>query len=217
MEPFGAARTATDRASGFDCDTALTAVTAMQFAAAGFTWAARYLSRGEEIASDLEAIEVRALHTCGISVVPVQHVAVPPWEASVDLGQVLGAEAKDNAALIGCPSGVTLWLDLEGVAPSCPASAIVGFCNAWTAAVEAGGYTSGLYVGIGCGLTSSQLYRDLAVTRYWKSLSRSAPTVDVRGFQIVQTAGSILADIGYDRDVVGKDALGDLPTWWAPG
>jgi hypothetical protein len=217
MEPFGAARTAIDKSIGFDCDIVLTAVSAMEFAAAGFTWAGRYLSRGEETSSDLEAIEVQALHTCGISVIPVQHVAVPPWEASVDLGQVLGAEAKDNAALIGCPAGVTLWLDLEGLAPSCPASAIIGFCNAWTAQVEAAGYSAGLYVGIGCGLTSSQLYRDLAVTRYWKSLSPSAPTVDVRGFQIVQSAGSILAEIGYDRDVIVKDALGDLPAVWAPG
>jgi hypothetical protein len=216
MTPFGAARTAIDKSLGFDCDQPLTAVSAMEFAAVGFTWAGRYLSRGEETSADLEAIEVRALHTCGISVVPVQHVAVPPWEASVDLGQVLGAEAKDNAALIGCPSGVTLWLDLEGVAPSCPASAIVGFCNAWTAQVEDAGYSAGLYVGVGCGLNGSQLYRDLAVAKYWRSLSGSAPSVDVRGFQIVQTAGSILAEIGYDRDVIVKDALGGLPVWWAP-
>lgn len=216
MEAFGTAKTATVGALGFDCDVVLTPVEAMAFAEAKFTWVARYLSRGSEATHDLQAVEVRAIHTVGMAVAPVQHVAPAGWTASPGLGLVLGQEAAHNAAGIGCPPTVTLWLDLEGVAPSCPASAVIGFCNAWTTAVEGAGYGSGLYVGANCGLTGSQLYRDLSVRAYWRSLSRSAPVVERRGFQIVQSFGGILAGVSYDRDVVARDALGDVPIMWGP-
>lgn len=216
MEPFGTAKTATVGALGFDCDVPLSPTDVMAFANAGFTWCARYLSRGEESARDLQAVEVRAIHTVGMAVALVQHVAPAGWTASPGLGSVLGQEAAHNAAGIGCPPGVVLWLDLEGVSSSCPASAVVGFCNAWTTAAEGAGYGTGLYVGANCGLTGSQLYRDLSVRAYWRSLSRSAPVVERRGFQIVQSFGGVLNDVSYDRDVMARDALGGVPTWWAP-
>lgn len=216
MEPFGTARTATDKAIGFDTDAALTAVSAMAFAAAGFTFAARYLSRGEESARDLQALEVRALHACGIALVPVQHVAPPFWHPSPALGEVLGREAAENAAEIGCPQGATIWVDLEGVASDCTAVDIAGFCNHWTAAVRKAAYDAGVYVGVPSGLNSSQLYRLLSVQKYWRSLSGSTPAVDVRGYQIFQSFGGTLAGIDYDKDVIKKDALGGLPVWWAP-
>ena len=216
MTPFGTARTAIDKSVGFDTDTALTAVSAMEFAAAGFTFACRYLSRGEEAAADLEAIEVRAIHETGLAVVPIQHVHTAPWMASGDLGLVLGQEAAQNASDIGCPAGVALWLDLEGIASACPASSVVAFCNAWDQEVRSGGFDSGLYVGAACGLTSSQLYRDLTVSKYWRSLSRSAPVVDVRGFQVIQSFGGTLGGVSYDRNAVAKDNMGDLFEWWAP-
>lgn len=217
MNPFGLARVATDGALGFDCDTPLTAVQAMAFANAGYRWCARYLSRGEEAASDLEAVEVHAIHAVGIAVVPVQHVAVAGWYASAALGRTLGEWARQNAAQIGCPAGVTLWLDLEGVAPRCPASDIIAFCNAWTAEVQPGGHGTGLYVGASCGLTSAQLYHALSTKRYWRSLSHSTPDVDVRGYQIHQNSGGMLSGVAFDRDVITKDALGSLPVLWAPG
>lgn len=217
MEPFGSARAATDGALGFDCDAPLTAVQMMAFASAGYHWVARYLSRGEEAASDLAAVEVHGIHAVGMAVVPVQHVAVAGWYASAALGRTLGEWARQNAASIGCPAGVTLWLDLEGVAFRCPASDIIAFCNAWTAEVQPGGYGTGLYVGASCGLTSAQLYHALSVRRYWRSLSRSSPDVDVRGFQISQSAGGTLSGVVFDRDVVSKDAFGDLPIWWVGG
>ena len=214
MDPFGTAQTATAGALGFDCDVPLTSPEIMSFAAAGFTWAARYLSRGEEASHDLQAVEVHALHTSGLSVVSVQHVAAPGWVASVALGHTLGREAASNASQIGCPLGVTLWLDLEGVTPGF--KEIVGFCNAWSAEVTAGGFSDGLYVGANCGLNSSQLYRMLTVSRYWRSLSRTAPSVDVRGFQIVQSLGAMIDDVQYDKDYIKKDNLNGLPIWWAP-
>jgi hypothetical protein len=215
MEPFGTARLATEGAVGFDCAATLHGGAIAAFAAAGFSFACRYVSRGEETAADLQASEVAALHAHGLAVVVVQHVARPPWTPSADLGLTLGHEAAADAAGIGCPAGVVLWLDLEGVGPGVKASATIGFCNSWFAQVEAAGYGAGLYVGVPCGLTSSELYRDLTVTKYWRSLSRSTPPVDVRGSMIQQSLGSVLSGVPYDRDHITKDRLGDLFNWWA--
>lgn len=216
MTSFGTAAPATERALGFDCNVPLTSAQIAAFATAGFTWVARYLSRGEEASHDLQPAEVMALHAHHLAVVPVQHVAVPPWSPSEALGRVLGEEAAHNASGIGCPPGVVLWLDLEGVSVRSEPHDVIAFCNIWVSEVMAAGFDAGLYVGAGCGLTSSQLYRSLTVRRYWKSLSRSSPAVDVRGFQIVQSFGATLAGVEYDRDVIVKDHLSDLPVWWAP-
>lgn len=215
MEPFGTARLATEGAVGFDCAATLHSGAIAAFAAAGFTFACRYVSRGEESSRDLQASEVAALHAHGLAVVVVQHVAVAPWTPSADLGLTLGHEAAADAVGIGCPAGVVLWADLEGVAASVKPSEILGFCNSWCSAVEAKGYESGIYVGANCGLNATELYRLLTVRRYWKSLSRAAPSVDVRGFQIIQKFGGTLAGIDYDRDTIAKDGLGSLPVWWA--
>jgi hypothetical protein len=215
MQAFGFAREAVDGALGFDTAAHLSAAQAKAFAAAGFTWAARYISRGEESARDLQPAEVHALFDAGLALVVVQHVALSPWHPSEDLGRVLGDEARQDARTIGCPSGVALWLDLEGVAASCPTAEVVAFCNAWSAEVALGDYPAGVYVGANCGINGTDLYRKLSLKRYWRSMSRSSPIVDVRGFQIVQSFGSSLDGIEYDRDVIRRDALGDLPVWWA--
>jgi hypothetical protein len=215
MDPFGTAQPAIDTAVGFDCDTPLTAVQCKAFAVARFQFAARYLSRGEEVSTDLQRAEVEAIHQAGLALVPVQHVAVAPWMPSAGLGSVLGKEAAADAEFIGCPTGVVLWLDLEGVVLGAPAAEVIAFCNNWDAEVRSAGYISGVYVGASSGLSASQLYRDLRTSHYWRSLSGSAPDVDVRGFQVNQSFGGTLAGVEYDRDVVYRDRLGDLPVWWA--
>lgn len=215
MEPFGTVRLATEGAVGFDCAATLHSGAIAAFAAAGFTFACRYISRGEETAADLQASEVAALHAHGLAVVVVQHVARPPWTPTTDLGLTLGHEAAADAAGIGCPVDVVLWLDLEGVGPGVKAPSTISFCNAWSDQVAAGGYGAGVYVGAACGLTSAQLYHDLKMTHYWRSLSKSSPLVDVRGFSLVQSFGSVLSGVAYDRDIVVKDKQGDLFTWWS--
>lgn len=118
---------------------------------------------------------------------------------------------------LAIPKGVTVWLDVEGVqiAPD----ALIAKINAWSAAVEAGGWQPGLYVGAGCPLTSSELSA-LRSVRYMQGCSRlldrnGAPQVPSRGYCVIQLRPDdvMLAGVKVDVDVTQADYRGDLPTF----
>ena len=205
-------------APGFDADTVLTAQTAAAFAANGFAFAIRYLSRSTpEAAGDLSATETAAILGAGLALMAVQHVAPQGWVPSLSLGRANGTAAAANAKQVGLPPGMCLWLDLEGVAASTPATAVIAYCNRWFRAVSDAGYLPGLYVGASCGLTSEQLGRDLTCRYYWQSGS-TVPDVAGAGYCMVQTisTGFDIAGVAYDRDMVQADARGATPIWAAP-
>jgi hypothetical protein len=210
----GEVQSAPSGARGFDCDGPITAAAAEAFLAAGFTFAVRYLSRSDANgADDLSLGEGQIILQSGLALMAVQHVQSPPWTPSRELGQTYGANAAANAQAVGLPAGVNVWLDLEGVAADTPAEVAIDYCNAWFAAVAAAGYAPGLYVGASAILTPDQLYSDLSVAYYWKSLSNT-PEVATRGYCMVQTAGGApIAGYGYDQDTVQTDNLGATPRW----
>jgi len=60
----------------------------------------------------------------------VQHPFRPGWVPTVKLGHTFGANAAAYAGDAGLPSGVNVFLDLEGVKDGTPESDVVDFCKA---------------------------------------------------------------------------------------
>ena len=205
---------ATPGAAGFDTDTVLTAATARAFAADGFQFAIRYLSRDAiQAGGDLTDAEAEDILQAGLALMAVQHVAPAGWTPSGKLGRRYGLYAAINARRVGLPSGVTLWLDLEGVAAGTPADRIIDYCDTWADVVTDAGYVAGLYVGADCGLTGEQI----ATTRtryFWRSGS-TVPDVPGRGYCLLQTiaANTSLDGVAYDDDAVQTDRTGNTPFW----
>jgi hypothetical protein len=205
-------------AIGFDTDSVLTAASVAAFRAAGFSFAIRYLSRTTpETSGDLSAAEVATIHNGGLALMAVQHVRSAGWQPSGVLGAQYGHAAAANAIAIGLPAGVSIWLDLEGVATGTAASDIIAYCNTWFFAVAHAGYRPGLYVGANCGLTSAQLGTELDCRFYWQSGS-SVPAVSGRAYCMVQTIdkSDVIDGVAYDRDLIQADDHGDTPFWYAP-
>ncbi len=203
-------------AQGFDTDSALDPVTAMALKASGFGFAVRYLSRTTpENPSDLTAAEAALILAAGLALMAVQHCPRPGWAPSAMLGQSYGQAAVANAQVIGLPSGMTVWLDLEEVVSYASVADTIAYVNTWAEIVGAQ-YVPGLYVGANQPLTSDELYWRLRVTHYWKSAS-TVPDIAIRGYQMRQAlAPSPIDGIAIDRDVILADDFGGVPLWLAP-
>ncbi|MEJ2457242.1 MAG: DUF1906 domain-containing protein [Novosphingobium sp.] len=208
-------------ATGFDCNTVLTASSAAMFAEAGFTFAIRYVPRNFVATSDnsqgnLTTGEAGAILSAGLALMIVQHVAVSPWTPSQSLGESYGSYAAINASEVGMPTGTVLWLDLEGVASGTPASDIEDYCEAWFAKVVAAGYLPGLYIGANCGLTSDEL--EGLSCQYYRQSGSSVPSLAQTGYCMIQSISSsyLLEGIAYDLDVIQADLIGKTPVWLAP-
>lgn len=151
--------------------------------------------------------------SAGLALMAVQHVAPAGWVPSAELGIEQGHWAAANAASVGIPAGVNVWLDLEGVADGIAPEAVMAYCDCWYAAVSRAGYLPGLYVGAEAGLDGDQL----SATRFdyfWESGS-TVPT-PAQGYCLVQTIGGAMLDgISYDSDLVPSSAE-NPPLWLAP-
>ena len=136
MSDLGSVQAAPSGVLGFDTDTPLTACSAAAFAGAGFRFAIRYLTRNEQEAStDLTTAEAEDILNAGLALMAAQHVDSWGWAPNADLGTQYGGLAAANAKAVGFPAGVSIWLDLEGVASGTAASDVVAYCNAWYDAV----------------------------------------------------------------------------------
>ena len=217
MTLAGTVAAAAPGAQGFDSDTTIVPAAATALIAAGFRFAVRYLSRtAPQNSSDLGGDEAQAILDAGLALMAVQHCPLPGWAPTAALGQQYGQIAARNAASIGLPAGLSLWLDLEGVADWSTITETIAYCNAWAAAVAAAGFPPGLYVGANQPLSGDDLYWRLRVTHYWKSAS-TVPDIPYRGYQMVQAlAPSPVAGVAIDRDVILADNFGGLPMWLTP-
>lgn len=159
--------------------------------------------------------EAQAILGAGLAIVPVQHVRPAGWMPTAAMGKEDGMAAAKNAAAVGCPAGVCVWLDLEGVSPEAAPADVIGYCQAWYAQVLAPGFVPSVYVGASPGLDAEDLYWELDFEHYWHSGSSSAPVPVIHGAQIVQTIdGDRLGGVSFDSNVVRADAMGGLPVWW---
>jgi hypothetical protein len=215
----GSVRAAPPGGKGFDTDTVLTDAMAAAFVANGFRFAIRYLSRERpEAGGNLTATEAEAILNAGLALMAVQHVSEAGWIPGDALGRQYGTSAAANARTVGFPSGVNIWLDLEGVGYGTSPGQIARYCEAWFTAVSDAGYVPGLYVGARCGLSGEELY-NLPFAWYWRSGS-AVPMLPARGYCLEQTISGYyeIAGVSYDLNMTRTDdgGAGHTPVWLAP-
>jgi len=210
----GTVQSAAPHLKGFDTAGVLNASEAQQFFQAGYAFCFRYLSRGNgQSPGDLSFNEAKIILDSGLALGAVQHVLSAGWTPTQQLGTEYGTNAARNATSIGLPHGMNIWLDLEGVNPTTPPQQVIAYCNAWYDAALAGGFVPGIYVGAGCGLTGTQLYRNLKFQHYWKSMSK-VPTIPNRGYQLVQGfVKDPVFGVGIDSDSTQTDQKGGTVLW----
>lgn len=182
----GTVESAPPHQKGFDTNERVTAAVAKEFAASGYKFAIRYISReAAEKPGDLNHDEAVGILNNGLALMTVQHVEKPGWKPTAALGTQYGKTAADHAAAIGFPTKVNVWLDLEGIAPGTPVQHVIDYSNNWFDAVSGKGFVPGLYVGANTLLSGDQLGK-LKFAHFWKSESH-VPTPTGRGYQLIQT------------------------------
>jgi hypothetical protein len=211
--------TAPDGVRGFDTAEKVSAASAAAFRRRGYRFCVRYVRRDKPHASSLTAGEARSLLDVGIGLMLVQYVeSDTSWIPSGAKGTTNGSVAATEAEKLGVPWGVTVWCDLEGVAPGTSAQRVIDYCNRWHIAVGGAGYVPGLYVGYRAGLTPTQLYRALRFTHYWGAYNLDADrNPATRGLQMKQLrpgAKDSVPGTGIDFQVdrITADKLGGRPT-----
>lgn len=209
----GSVQMAPDGANGLDTNLQISMDSAQQIAAGGNKFVIRYVSLSStEQGGDLTHDEAVTILNASLALMPVQHVLNAGWQPTGALGTQFGTSAANNAAAVGFPGGVNVWLDLEGVAPSAASQDVIDYCNNWFDVVSAKGFVPGVYVGADNNLTGAQLGA-LKFQHFWKSPS-TVPTVAGRGYQMIQSlpsSGFGLSDL--DKDVSKADLKSGLPDW----
>lgn len=218
----GVAITAPGGIKGFDCNTFVSTDSGRALHALGHRFAMRYVRRMQPRSNDLSTIEIENVFKAGLALMPVQHVeSESSWIPSEDKGRMYGDNAASSALALGIPRGVTVWLDLEGVAVGTPAETVVRYCNLWFQRVFALGYQPGLYVGWHCGLSPEELSTRLRFTRYWAAynLNRDQEPAG-RGICMKQREATAeeraAVPFAIDGNSIRADKRGDYPTLFAP-
>lgn len=182
---------------------------------------ARYVRRHQMHSYDLTSGEVLGIVEAGLGLTFVQHVAKEGWMPTPNDGALFGSTAAREAHIVGIPSGVTGWCDLEGVHPTAKHADTIGYLVNWYEAVCVD-YEAGLYVGDSCGLTPRELY-NLPFQHYWGAYNLNKDQEPaVRGLQMRQHVAHPSDFIpGFDNqnmdiDVIHADALGGTPTLLLP-
>lgn len=203
--------------NGFDVNGNLQRSQYQAFKAIGMDFVVRYVPRTPALISgNITESEVQAILKAGLSLLLVQHCPQPNWHPQQALGSQYGEYAALYTSTVAkVPKGVSLFLDLEGVAPGTPAQDVIDYCEAWGDAVHAQGYNEGVYVGYGCGLSPKQLYENLSFELYWKAYNYD-DGVQERSFCIKQFTQKTLSGIVYDPDTITPDNFGGLPMWLSP-
>jgi len=199
-------------ALGFDTTAKLTASECASLYQWGMKFAVRYLPLpNNSSANDLDAKESAIIAASGLALMAVQHVRYEGWTPSGSQGTSDGVQAATSAMAAGLPPGVTLWCDLEGVKGD--AQSTEDHVNGWAQSVRHAGYDCGLYVGAGQPLNGDQLFKDLIVSRYWRSQSQ-VPNVSERGYCMLQLFPSTtVVGVNVDINVIQGDYMNGLPRW----
>jgi hypothetical protein len=209
---------------GFDIDQVLTVAQAEAFKNAGYDFCIRYVPRTAALAAstktNLTHTEGLAILNAGLALMVVQHTREEGWSPDSALGTADGSYAVTYASQVaGLPQGVNIWCDLEVVAAHTDAADVIGYCQAWYNAVNAGGYLPGLYVGYGIVLTAEQLYSALSFKHYWSAYNAEIGIAH-RGYQLIQHDALKLSTVTpdtphntFDPNTIQTDQLGGTPIW----
>jgi hypothetical protein len=195
-------------ADGFDVNQPISQTQATAFKNAGKSFCIRYVPRDVNLSRDnLTNGEAQGILNAGLCLAIVQHVAPDGWHPTAGLGISYGSYcAAYCKEIVGLPSGVNVWLDLEGVSKDSAAVDVIAYVKEWAAQVSVAGYLPGLYVGWANGLTPPQIY-DLPVKFYWRAYNFD-DDIPVRGFSMFQHTQQALNGITFDPNTVQTDKLG---------
>jgi hypothetical protein len=161
--------------------------------------------------TDVTAQEVQAFMAAGLGLMLYQRPRAPGWIPSAALGRTDAAVFVAKAARAGYLAGGSTWDDLEGIGAG--AAATVAYANEKAEGLKAGKYAPGAYVGDDVPLTGDELFRELLVAAYWRSVS-DVPDVAVRGYALVQVAEDVsVAGTVVDVSVARADEFGGRPYW----
>jgi len=202
--------------NGFDVNRPLTHESARDFKDAGYDFCVRYLPRHPtQDPGNLTEVEGEAILWAGLSLLAVQHVALPGWMPTIELGAEYGSFAAQYAKEVaGLPEGICIFLDLEEVANQATSEDVIGYCGAWFSAVNNAGYIPSLYVGWNVKLDAQQLYY-LPFKHYWRAYNTDTD-IATRGYQMIQHTQKTLNGITFDPNTMQNDHLGDSIIWLAP-
>jgi hypothetical protein len=190
-------------ALGFDTIVTLDAVHAAALKDQGFKFALRYLG-------SVTAAELAIILDAGLCFMPVTYSRGAGWAPTAAMGTSDGEEDVQHLKALGILTGCTVWIDLEGVNQTTPASVVSAWVNARATVLKAAGFDVGLYVGSDDILNNVQLYALPTIDRYWRSMS-NVPTPQC-GFCLLQLYPTVtVANVEIDVDCIQQDWQGRLP------
>jgi len=194
---------------GFDSFSPLTLAVAKTMWGAGYRWVGRYLE-------NLTASEVSMLQALGFGILLITEAVVIPLNGAV--GTATGSEAVSLAQNLSAPQDVHLWVDDEAAQGTL--TNVTAYLTNKSAAIIAGSYRAGLYVGANQPLSGVQLYDVEDMTSYWKggSMDLPEPSCDFAVWQIppLDRAPPPLNGFKIDVDIIGVDNEGRSPMLWFP-
>lgn len=177
---------------------------------AGYAGVARYVPLpNNPLGSDIDGPELAAILEIGLGLLLVQHVRRAPWDPMQHSGETDARAAVQFARAAGYPAGAHVFVDLEGISGTGPATKT--FAEAWANVVVAEGFLAGAYVGYSVPLNPQELYLLHNVTSYWSDMGPRE--VAERGFAIKQHAEIVIAGTRFDPDTVQADGRGETPAW----
>jgi hypothetical protein len=184
-------------AKGFDSVTKLAEEQALAFVRDGFSFCVPYFDSSD-------AAYIAMLTNAGLGVLATSYSRAPGWTVTDEAGATTGAFMTQKAKACGYIPGVSVYLDLEGMAPGTTADAAASFVRLAAGPLEASGFVPGAYVGDSLPFDAGALYR-LPVRGYWRSQS-SVTTPSNVGYHIYQLFDSVtLHGVSVDIDVAQLD------------
>jgi hypothetical protein len=186
-----------------------------KIANAGYAGVIRYVPLPEnDPAGDIDAVELNAIIGANLGLLLIQHVygdrQGDPWDPATKDGTASGQAAVASARQAGYAAGAHIYLDLENIDGTTKATTV--YANAWAAAVTAGGFLAGLYVGFDVPLTPDELYDLPDFNTYW-SADGDIQAVSRRGYAVKQGAGIEIGNVTFDPDIVAPDHEDETPVW----
>lgn len=189
--------------------------------AAGIHWVARYLrldgtvparpvlGGGHRGCYELSIAESRWILDEGLGIVPVQFASY----GSAGLGNKHGRAMVASARLLGWPTGLHLFGDVEGaaVAAATPPAARA-YIEAQAAAVLAGGQLGAVYYTGELPLTGRRIGGLRGVTCYWGAAGPLPRPAYPRMASIEQDPPTRICGIACDTDTMRPDRYGQMPS-----
>ena len=151
--------------------------------------------------NDTSNAEYSRAAAAGMAVVLFQGYYQPYW-LDAKFGTSQGNKAVAAAVTVKYPHGAQIYLNLENAGNS-TRTILLSWVKNWAAAVRAGSYVAGVYVGANPVLTASDLDAMPGVSAYWRSASTSGVPQVTRGYAQRQSSAD------FEKALCGTTIDGD--------